>query len=58
MTWKKLKSKLVYENDWMQVREDDVINPGVTSYSRIRLLRFCRWTMRATHGWLGRAGTH
>ena len=28
MTWKKLKSKLVYENDWMQVREDDVINPG------------------------------
>lgn len=28
MTWKKLDSKLVYENDWMQVREDEVINPG------------------------------
>ena len=28
MTWKKLKSKLVYDNDWMQVREDEVINPG------------------------------
>ena len=28
MSWKKLKSKLVYDNDWMQVREDEVINPG------------------------------
>jgi 8-oxo-dGTP pyrophosphatase MutT (NUDIX family) len=28
MTWKKLKSTLVYENDWMQVCEDEVINPG------------------------------
>jgi 8-oxo-dGTP pyrophosphatase MutT (NUDIX family) len=28
MAWKKLKSKLVYENDWMQVCEDEVINPG------------------------------
>lgn len=28
MTWKKLSSTLVYENDWMQVREDDVVNPG------------------------------
>ena len=28
MTWKKLTSTVVYENDWMQVREDDVINPG------------------------------
>jgi hypothetical protein len=28
MAWTKLKSKLVYDNDWMQVREDEVINPG------------------------------
>jgi 8-oxo-dGTP pyrophosphatase MutT (NUDIX family) len=28
MTWKKLSSTLVYENDWMQVREDEVENPG------------------------------
>ncbi|NCF15424.1 MAG: NUDIX domain-containing protein [Gammaproteobacteria bacterium] len=28
MPWKKLSSTLVYENDWMQVREDDVVNPG------------------------------
>ena len=28
MSWKKVSSRLVYENDWMQVREDDVINPG------------------------------
>jgi len=28
MTWKKLSSTVVYENDWMQVREDDVVNPG------------------------------
>lgn len=26
--WQRLSSKTVYENDWMQVREDDVINPG------------------------------
>ena len=26
--WQRLSSKIVYENDWMQVREDDVINPG------------------------------
>ncbi len=28
MSWRKLSSKTVYENDWMQVREDHVINPG------------------------------
>jgi 8-oxo-dGTP pyrophosphatase MutT (NUDIX family) len=28
MTWKKLSSTLVYENDWMQVHEDEVVNPG------------------------------
>lgn len=28
MTWKKLSSRIVYENDWMEVREDHVINPG------------------------------
>lgn len=28
MSWKKLSSRTVYENDWMEVREDLVINPG------------------------------
>ena len=28
MSWRKLASKTVYENDWMEVREDHVINPG------------------------------
>jgi 8-oxo-dGTP pyrophosphatase MutT (NUDIX family) len=28
MGWKRLSSKTVYENDWMEVREDHVINPG------------------------------
>jgi 8-oxo-dGTP pyrophosphatase MutT (NUDIX family) len=28
MSWKKISSRTVYENDWMQVREDHVINPG------------------------------
>lgn len=28
MSWKKLSSRTVYENDWMAVREDHVINPG------------------------------
>ena len=28
MSWKKLSSKIVYENDWMRVCEDHVINPG------------------------------
>ena len=28
MSWKKISSRTVYENDWMEVREDDVINPG------------------------------
>jgi 8-oxo-dGTP pyrophosphatase MutT (NUDIX family) len=28
MSWKKLSTRTVYENDWMQVREDHVINPG------------------------------
>lgn len=28
MSWKKLSSRSVFENDWMQVFEDEVINPG------------------------------
>ncbi len=28
MSWKKLSSRVAYENDWMQVLEDDVVNPG------------------------------
>ena len=28
MSWKQLDSKTMYENDWMEVREDRVINPG------------------------------
>lgn len=28
MTWKKLSSRTVFENPWMEVREDHVINPG------------------------------
>lgn len=28
MSWKKLDSRTVYENDWMAVRVDHVINPG------------------------------
>jgi 8-oxo-dGTP pyrophosphatase MutT (NUDIX family) len=28
MSWKQLSSRVVYDNDWMQVREDHVINPG------------------------------
>lgn len=28
MTWKKLASRTVFENDWMRVLEDHVVNPG------------------------------
>ena len=28
MSWKKLSSRVVWENDWMSLYEDDVINPG------------------------------
>jgi 8-oxo-dGTP pyrophosphatase MutT (NUDIX family) len=28
MSWKQLDSRTVYENPWMEVREDDVVNPG------------------------------
>ncbi|MEM8815934.1 MAG: NUDIX hydrolase [Pseudomonadota bacterium] len=28
MSWKKLSSRTVYDNAWMRVREDRVINPG------------------------------
>ena len=28
MSWKKMSSKVVYENPWMTVLEDHVINPG------------------------------
>lgn len=27
-SWQRLASSVIFENDWMQVREDDVINPG------------------------------
>jgi 8-oxo-dGTP pyrophosphatase MutT (NUDIX family) len=28
MGWQRKSTRIVYENDWMQVREDEVINPG------------------------------
>ena len=28
MSWQRLSSRTVFENDWMEVREDHVINPG------------------------------
>jgi hypothetical protein len=28
MSWKKISSRTVYENDWMRVLEDHVRNPG------------------------------
>ena len=28
MSWKKLDSKVIYENPWFTLREDQVINPG------------------------------
>lgn len=28
MSWKRLGSRVVYDNPWMEVREDRVINPG------------------------------
>ncbi|MBT8103560.1 MAG: NUDIX hydrolase [Gammaproteobacteria bacterium] len=28
MSWKKLTSRTIFENDWMQVQEDHVVNPG------------------------------
>lgn len=28
MTWKKLGSRVVFENPWMRVFEDEVVNPG------------------------------
>jgi 8-oxo-dGTP pyrophosphatase MutT (NUDIX family) len=28
LKWERLSRKVVYENDWMRVLEDDVINPG------------------------------
>lgn len=28
MSWQKLSSRVVWENDWMKVLEDEVINPG------------------------------
>ncbi len=28
MSWKKLDSKIVYDNPWITVREDHVLNPG------------------------------
>jgi 8-oxo-dGTP pyrophosphatase MutT (NUDIX family) len=28
MSWKKINSQIVFENDWITVRDDQVINPG------------------------------
>lgn len=28
MSWRKLSSRSIYENDWMEVLEDHVVNPG------------------------------
>ena len=28
MSWKQLDSRTIYENPWMEVREDHVVNPG------------------------------
>jgi 8-oxo-dGTP pyrophosphatase MutT (NUDIX family) len=28
MSWKRLNTRTVFENDWMEVREDHVLNPG------------------------------
>lgn len=28
MKWKRLSARTVFENDWMEVREDHVVNPG------------------------------
>ncbi len=28
MSWRRLSSRKIYENDWMEVREDHVVNPG------------------------------
>jgi 8-oxo-dGTP pyrophosphatase MutT (NUDIX family) len=28
MSWRKLSSSVIYENNWMRVLEDEVINPG------------------------------
>ena len=28
MSWKKLSSRTIFENDWMRVLEDHVVNPG------------------------------
>jgi 8-oxo-dGTP pyrophosphatase MutT (NUDIX family) len=28
MSWKKLSSRVIWQNDWMSVLEDEVINPG------------------------------
>lgn len=28
MGWKKLSSRVVWENDWMEIHEDEVVNPG------------------------------
>jgi 8-oxo-dGTP pyrophosphatase MutT (NUDIX family) len=38
MGWQKLSSKLYYENDWMRVLEDRVINPrgGRNDYGHVR----------------------
>ena len=40
MSWKKLDSRVVFENPWMQVLEDHVINPGggENLYGHVRFL--------------------
>ncbi len=40
MSWKKLDSRVIYENPWMRVLEDRVINPGggQNDYGHVRFL--------------------
>lgn len=40
MSWKKLETRVIYENGWMRVLEDRVINPGggQNDYGHIRFL--------------------
>ena len=40
MSWKRLASRIVYENPWMRVVEDDVINPsgGRQTYGNVQFL--------------------
>jgi len=39
MSWKKLTSRTVWENDWMAIHEDEVVNPG-GGHGRYGVVRF------------------